>query len=123
MAALVKPLRVRESLGTTHCVLIFTQAYKGDPKMPRHLFTKKLFIHSYMLKLQSPSRYSPSDAIHLLRSFLHSSKQFLTSATLMPLSVSAVFVSPHPHWQDVSLGGRFHSGKQANKKAAQGEIG
>ena len=30
---------------------------------------KKLCIYSYMFKLQLPSKYSPFDAIHLLRLF------------------------------------------------------
>ena len=45
-----------------------TESTRGDPK-PQNLFIKKLCIYSYMFKLQSPSKYSPSDAIHLLRIF------------------------------------------------------
>ena len=52
---------------------------------------KILCIYSYMLTLQSPSKYSPFHAIHLLRYFSHCSKQFLNSLILMPFSASAVF--------------------------------
>ena len=44
-----------------------------------------------MCKLQSPSKYSPFDAVHLLRLFSHCSKQFLNSSILMPFGASAVF--------------------------------
>ena len=44
-----------------------------------------------MLKLQSPSTYSPFDEIHLSRCFLHCSKQFLNLSILVPFSASAVF--------------------------------
>ena len=52
---------------------------------------KKLYIYFYMLKLQSTSKYSPLDAVHLLRRFFHCSKQFLNSLILMPFSTSAIF--------------------------------
>ena len=42
--------------------------YGGNPPK-RNLFIKKLCIYSYMFKLQSPSKYSPFEAIHLLRFF------------------------------------------------------
>ena len=41
--------------------------YEGAKKM--EFIYKKLCIYSYMFKLQSPSKYSPFDAIHLLRHF------------------------------------------------------
>ena len=44
-----------------------------------------------MFKLQSPSKYSPFDAIYLLRWFSHCSKQFLNLSTLMLFRASAVF--------------------------------
>ena len=43
-----------------------------------------------MFKLQSPSKYSPLDAVYLLRCF-NCSKQFLNLSILMPFSASAVF--------------------------------
>ena len=48
-------------------------------------------MYSYKLKLQSPSKYSPFDAIHLSRRFFHCSKQFLNASILMPFSASAFF--------------------------------
>ena len=44
-----------------------------------------------MFKLQTPSKYSPFHAIHLLRCFVHCSKQFLNSSISMPFSASTVF--------------------------------
>ena len=44
-----------------------------------------------MFKLQLPSQFSPFDAIHLSRHFLHCSKQFLNLSTLMPFATSAIF--------------------------------
>ena len=52
---------------------------------------KKLCVYFYMFKLLSPTKYSPSDAIHLLRCSFHCSKQFLNLSILMPFSASAVF--------------------------------
>ena len=40
---------------------------RGDPPKPEFIY--KTFIHSYMCKLQSPSKYSPFDAIPLVRCF------------------------------------------------------
>ena len=48
-------------------------------------------MYSYMFKLQSPSKYSPFDAIDLLKHFFHCLKQFLDLSILMPLSASAIF--------------------------------
>ena len=56
-----------------------------------NLFIKKLCIHSYMFKLQSPSKYSPFDAIHILRLFFPLLKQFLNTSLLMPFIASAIF--------------------------------
>ena len=65
--------------------------YEGDPKNTRIFLLKYLCIYSYMFKLQSPSKYSPFDAIHLLRHFFHCSKQFLNLSILIPFSASAIF--------------------------------
>ena len=54
--------------------------------------------------------------------FFHYSKQFLSSLTLIPFSASAIFVSPLPHQQNVSLSGLFYLGKP-KKKVTWGEIG
>ena len=51
----------------------------------------KLCIYSYRFKLQSPSRCTPFDAIHLSRRFFHGSKQFLNLSMLMPFRASVVF--------------------------------
>ena len=40
----------------------------GSPIKPEFIY-KKMCIYSYMFKVQSPSKYSPFDAIHLLRLF------------------------------------------------------
>ena len=48
-------------------------------------------MYSYVFKLQSPSKYSPFNAIHLSGHFFHCSEQSLNSLILMPFSASAVF--------------------------------
>ena len=69
--------------------------YEEEPPK-QNLFTKRcVFIH--MFKLQSPSKYSPLDAIHLWRLFSHCSKQFFNSSIMMPFSASAVFFVPLLH--------------------------
>ena len=75
-----------------------------------------------MFKLQSPSKCSPFDAIHLSRLFYHCSKQFLKASVWMPCSASAVFLfhlflfgNTFP-FEDF-----FHLGKQ--NKVCWGEIG
>ena len=55
-------------------------------------FTYKNCIYSYTFKLQSPSKYSPFDAIHLSRHFFPCSKEFLNTSILMLFSASAVFL-------------------------------
>ena len=52
-----------------------------------------------MLKLQSPSRYCPLDAIHLLRCFVHRSEQFWTHWFGCLLLLLLFLVSPLPHQQ------------------------
>ena len=42
--------------------------YEEEPPKPRIIY-KKSYIYSHMFKRQSPSKYSPFDAIHLLRLF------------------------------------------------------
>ena len=64
----------------------------GDQKPCWNLFMK--IVYSYMFKFQSPSKYSPFDAIHLSRHFFHCSKQFLNLLILMPFTVSAIFCFP-----------------------------
>ena len=66
------------------------QNIREDPQNLESI-CKKLCIYSYMFKLQSPSKYSPLDAMHLSRCFFHGSKQFLNLQILMPFSASVVF--------------------------------
>ena len=55
--------------------------------------------------------------------FFHSSKQFLNSPIFMPFRASATFfVSPPPHWQNVSLWGNFFIWRN-KKNVSGGEIG
>ena len=72
---------------------------RGTPQNPEFIY-KKLCLYSYMFKIQSPSKYSPLNAIHILKLFFHCSKQFLNSLILMPFSASAVFVLPLPQLQN-----------------------
>ena len=62
-----------------------------QPGQKLEFIYKKLCIYSYTFKFQSPSKYSPFDAIHLSRCLFHCSKQFLNLSILMPFSASAVF--------------------------------
>ena len=48
---------------------------RGDPKIPEFIY-KKLCIYFYMLKLQSPSKYSSFDAKHLSRCFFTAQSSF-----------------------------------------------
>ena len=82
----------------------------GDQNSLEFIY-KILCIYSYLFKFQSPSKISPFDAIHILICFLHCSKQFLNASILMPFSASVIFVSPPPHWQNVSFWGIFSSRK------------
>ena len=92
---------------------------RGDPKM--QFIYKKLCIYSYTFKLQSPSKYSSFDAIHLLRRFFHCSDSFWTHWFLCLLVLLPFFVSLLPHQQNVSIWGHFSSGKQ--KKVPWGMMG
>ena len=59
--------------------------YEGGPKKSEFIY-KKLCTYSYMFKLQSHSKYSQFDMIHLSRHFVHCSKQFLNLLILIPYS-------------------------------------
>ena len=67
--------------------------YERDPpKNPEFIYSHKtLCIYSDIFKHQSPSKFSPSDAIYLLRCFSHNSKQFLNLLILMPFCASSIF--------------------------------
>ena len=61
-----------------------------------------------MLKLQSPSKYSPCDAIHLSRFFSTTQNSFWTHQFWCLLVLLPFFVSPLSHQQNVSLWGPFY---------------
>ena len=62
----------------------------GHPPNPEFIY-KSLCIYSYTFKLQSLSKHSPFDTIHLSRHFFYCSKQFLSLLILMPFSASLIF--------------------------------
>ena len=93
--------------------------YEGGPQNTG--IYKKLCIYSYMFKLQSPSKYSPFDAMHLLRHFCHCSQQLLNLLILMLFSASAIFC-----FTSSTLTKCFHLRTffiQGNKQSHWGEIG
>ena len=75
----------------------------GDPQN-RNLFII-LYVYSYMFKLQSPSKSSPFDAMHLLRPTAQNSFRTHQFWCLLVLLLFCLFVSPVPHWWNVSLWG------------------
>ena len=76
-------------------------------------------IYSYMFKLQSPSKYSPFDAIHLSRHFSTAQKQCLNLLILMPFSASATFLFHLFHISKMfPFEVFFHQRKQINKKSS-----
>ena len=78
-------------------------------------------MYSYMFKLQSPSKYSPFDAIDLLKHFFHCLKQFLDLSILMPFSDSVTFCfTSSISEKQFPLRTFFIQGNK--KKVAQGEI-
>ena len=91
----------------------------GPPKKTEFIFFK-LCIYSNMFKFQSPSKYSPFDAIHLLRLLFYCSEQFLNLTTLMPFSASAIFCFTSSTWQNVSLWGLFSSVETKRKSCSVG---
>ena len=66
---------------------------------------KKQCIYSYIIKLQSLSKYSP---------FFHCSKQFWTCWFWCLLVLRPLFVSPLPHQQNIFLWGLFSSKETKN---------
>ena len=103
-----------------HLNIALCAIYKEEP--PKFIY-KILSIYSYMFKLQSPSKYSPFYAVNLPRHFSVAQNSFWTPwfwrlSVLLPF-----FVSPLPHWQNVSLWGLFSSKEINKKKVAQREIG
>ena len=76
----------------------------GDPCKPEFIY-KNLCIPSYMFKLQSPSKYSPFDAIYLPRLFSMTQTKFelINFGASKGFSTICSFVLPLAHWQNVSL--------------------
>ena len=98
---------------------ILALLYEGGIQNTRIYLQKNVY---YMFKLQSPSKYSPFDAVWLSRPFFQCSKQFLNSSILMPFSASAVFCfTPSTLAKRFPVRTFFHPGKQ--KKVTWGEIG
>ena len=89
---------------------------RGDPKK-QELIYKKLCIYFYMVKLQPLSKFTLFDAIHLFFSTAENSFwicRFWCLLVLLPF-----FVSPLPHWLNVSLWGIFST--RGNKKSHLGQ--
>ena len=96
---------------------------RGRPKKPQNLFIKKLCIYSYIFKSPSPSKHSPSDAIHLSRCFSTAQNSFWTCQFWWLLVLLPFFVSLLPHQKMFPFEDFFHPGKQTNRqKVTQGEI-
>ena len=72
--------------------------YEEGPRNPG-TFKWKIVYYPYMFKLQSPSKYSPFDAIHLLRLFPTAQNSFWTCWFWCLLVLRLFFVSPLPHQQ------------------------
>ena len=71
-----------------------------------------------MFKLQSPSKYSPFDAIHQLKSFFHCSEQFLNLSILMPFSAFAVLFHLFHISKMFPFEDFFHPGKHTQKSCS-----
>ena len=81
----------------------------GGPKKPKFIY-KKSCTYSYMVKLQSPSKYSPFDSTHLSRHFLFPLLKIVFDLVdFDPVSHLPLFVSPLPHRQTVSPWGLLSS--------------
>ena len=87
-----------------------TFGMQGGTQKPDFIY-QKLCVYSYTVKLQSPSEYSPFDAIHPSRRFFHRPKQFMNALILIPFSASVIFwfhffhISESPfedffHWEN-----------------------
>ena len=80
-----------------------------------------------MFKLQSPSKYSPFDAMHLSRRFFSTApKQLLDLLILMPFSASAVFCFTSSHVSKLFPFEDFFSSGETKQKslgARSGEQG
>ena len=95
---------------------------RGDPKTPKFIY-QKLCIYYYKFKLQSPSKHSPFDTIHLSRCFFHCSKQLLNSLILMPFCASAGFGFTCSHWQNVSKALKTFFNRETKEKSFRARLG
>ena len=75
-----------------------------------------------MFKLQSPTKYSPFDAIHLSGHFFYHSKQSSNSSILVHFSSSDVFCFTSSTSENVSLWGLFPSGGTKKKSLGQDQV-
>ena len=75
-------------------------------------------IYPYKCKFQSPSKYSPFDAIYLSRLFPTAQNSFWTCCFWCLLVVLLFFLSLLPHRQNVSLWGPFF--RETNRKSNLG---
>ena len=101
-------------------MLVLRECMRGKPKNWGFIY-KKLCIYSYMFQVQSPSQYSPFDAIHLSRLFSTTKNSFWTCWFWCLLVLLPFFVSPLHIGKTFVFEDFFHLGKQ--KKVAWGEMG
>ena len=76
-------------------------------------------LYSNIFKLQSSSKYSPFDAVHLSRCLFHCSKQLLNWFILMPLSVLQFLFHPFHIGRGFSFEEFCHPGKQKESLVAK----
>ena len=97
----------------------FVNIYEGWPLKTEFIY-KKLCINSYMFQLQSPSKYSPVDAIHIPRFFFSTAQNsFWTHWFWCLLVLLPFFVSSLPHPQNICIWGLFLLGQ--TKKSCSGQ--
>ena len=98
------------------CVCVHTHTYwytQGGP--PKQI----LFIKKYVFIFTCLNFSQLQSTLHLMQytyCFFHCSELFLNSQFWCLLVLLPFFVSPLPHWQNASLWGYFHPGKQQQKK-------
>ena len=80
---------------------------------PQKFISKKLCIYSYTFKLQSPSKYLPFEAIHLLRCFSTSQNSFWTHQFWCLLVLLPFFCFIHIG-RMFPVRSFFHPGKQSH---------
>ena len=97
---------------------MYLNIYGGAEKW--NLFTK-MCIYYYMCKLQSPSKYSPFDAIHLSRLFFIAQNCFWTHWFWYLLVLLLFFVLPLPHQQNIYIWGLCSRWDQVNRKGGAWE--